>query len=166
MYKINVNGQFHFEVEHKNGEVKLGEKVLSLDVLDLPNDRASILYENRSYNTELVEINRQEKTCKLKVNGNVYDLKVEDNFDQLLKQLGMDNLSSVKISEVKAPMPGLVLRVLVEEGTEVKKGDSLVVLEAMKMENILKSATDGTVKKILIKEGNKVEKNQIMIQFS
>lgn len=77
----------------------------------------------------------------------------------------MDNLNSNKVLEMKAPMPGMVLKVLVNAGDEVKKGDNLLILEAMKMENILKSTTDGTVSKVLVKQGDKVEKNQILIQF-
>lgn len=62
-------------------------------------------------------------------------------------------------------MPGMVLNILVTEGQEVKKGDALIILEAMKMENILKSPTDGTIKKIAITKGFAVEKNQLLIQF-
>jgi biotin carboxyl carrier protein len=60
-------------------------------------------------------------------------------------------------------MPGLVLKVLVEEGKEFKKGDNLLILEAMKMENILKAPADGKVKSIKIKPGDKVEKNEILL---
>ena len=60
-------------------------------------------------------------------------------------------------------MPGLVLKVLVNEGQEFKKGDNLLVLEAMKMENILKAPVDGTVKGIKIKAGDKVEKNEVLL---
>jgi biotin carboxyl carrier protein len=80
--------------------------------------------------------------------------------------LGLDNLQSSKVAELKAPMPGLVLSVLVKEGDEVKKGDNLFVLEAMKMENIIKSPADVTIKSIKIKASDKVEKNQVLIQFS
>jgi biotin carboxyl carrier protein len=60
-------------------------------------------------------------------------------------------------------MPGLVLKVLVTEGQEFKKGDNLLVLEAMKMENILKAPTDGIVKSIKIKPGDKVDKNEVLL---
>ena len=60
----------------------------------------------------------------------------------------------------------MVLNVLVKEGDDVKKGDALIILEAMKMENILKSPSDGHIKKIAINKGLAVEKNQILIQFS
>jgi biotin carboxyl carrier protein len=62
-------------------------------------------------------------------------------------------------------MPGMVLKILVKEGDTVKKGDGLLVLEAMKMENNIKALGDGVVSKIPIKAGDKVEKNQVMISF-
>jgi biotin carboxyl carrier protein len=77
----------------------------------------------------------------------------------------LDNIAAKKINDIKAPMPGMVLSVLVSEGQEVKKGDSLIVLEAMKMENILKSPADGIIKKVVANKGTAVEKNQLLIQF-
>ncbi len=62
-------------------------------------------------------------------------------------------------------MPGMVLNILVKEGDEVKKGDTLLILEAMKMENSLKATADGVIKKIVAVKGTAVEKNQILIQF-
>lgn len=165
MYKVKVNDQFLFEIENKDSAFLVNGEQVQLDVSTLGHNNTHVLYQNRSFNTELVEINKAEKTCKIKVNGNTYQISIEDQFDVLLKQLGLDNLTSNKISEIKAPMPGLVLKVLIEENTEVKKGDNLLILEAMKMENILKSSTDGVIKKVLVKQGDKVEKSQILVQF-
>ncbi|WP_316843228.1 acetyl-CoA carboxylase biotin carboxyl carrier protein subunit [Pedobacter psychrodurus] len=165
MYKVKVNDQFVFEVENKESAILVNGLPVELDLSALGNSSTHVLYQNKSFNTEVVELNKADKTCKIKVNGNIYQINIEDEFDVLLKQLGLDNLAANKVLEIKAPMPGLVLKVLVEENAEVKKGDNLVILEAMKMENILKSSTDGVVKKILIKQGDKVEKNQILVQF-
>jgi biotin carboxyl carrier protein len=82
-----------------------------------------------------------------------------------LHNLGLDNIAAKKINDIKAPMPGMVLNILVGEGQQVKKGDSLLVLEAMKMENVLKSPTDGMIKKVVAIKGTAVEKNQLLIQF-
>ena len=101
----------------------------------------------------------------LKINSVKYAIDLKDKYDELLHSLGMDNIASAKINQVKAPMPGMVLNILVHEGNEVKKGDVLLVLEAMKMENMLKSPTDGVIKKIAVQKGNAVEKNQLLIQF-
>ncbi|WP_293306508.1 acetyl-CoA carboxylase biotin carboxyl carrier protein subunit [Pedobacter sp. UBA5917] len=165
MHKVKVNGQFLFEVEDKDSVLLVNGDPIQVDLSKIGKDSTHVLYQNKSFNTELIALNRQDKTCKIKVNGNIYHISVEDQFDALLKQLGLDNLTSNKVSEIKAPMPGLVLKVLVEENAEVKKGDNLLILEAMKMENIIKSSTDGIVKKILVKQGDKVEKNQILVQF-
>jgi biotin carboxyl carrier protein len=77
----------------------------------------------------------------------------------------MDATAGKKINELKAPMPGLVLRVTANEGEAVKKGDTLLVLEAMKMENSIKSPGDGMVAKIMVKPGQAVEKNQLLVVF-
>ncbi|KLT64100.1 acetyl-CoA carboxylase biotin carboxyl carrier protein subunit [Pedobacter sp. BMA] len=165
MYKVKVNGNFSYEIENNSNQLLVDGKEIQIDLSKISGSSIHVLHNKQSFNTELVELNRVEKSCKIKVNGNVYEVFLEDRFDQLLKQLGLDNLAANKVSEVKAPMPGLVLKVLISDGSEVKKGDSLVVLEAMKMENILKSPADGVAKKINVKPGDKVEKNQVLIQF-
>ena len=92
-------------------------------------------------------------------------MQITDQYDELLHQLGMDNLTANKISEIKAPMPGLVIRILASEGDQVEKGGNLFVLEAMKMENVIKSVSDVKIKSIKVKAGDKVEKNQVVMVF-
>ena len=165
MHKVKVNDKFLFDVDARDSALIINGKSVVVDMSNIGVNLANVIYEHKSFNTELVELNKAEKQCIIKVNGNTYKIQVEDQFDQLLKKLGLDNLATNKVAEIKAPMPGLVLNVMVAEGVEVKKGDNLLILEAMKMENILKSSTDGIVKKVLIKQGDKVEKNQLLIQF-
>jgi biotin carboxyl carrier protein len=166
MYKIKVNDQLILDINIDKDQIDVNQQPVILDARPLINGRtASVIYNHKSYNVELVEVNEQEKISIVKVNGSLYKIEVEDQFDLLLKKLGMDTLTATKIREIKAPMPGMVLKVMVEEGIEVKKGDNLLVLEAMKMENILKSSTDGVVKKILVKQGDKIEKNTVLVQF-
>ncbi|RZK20534.1 MAG: biotin/lipoyl-binding protein [Pedobacter sp.] len=165
MYKVKVNDQFQYDIEIDKKRLTLNGDEIILDLIALNGDMSNVIYKHKSYNTEVVSFDRADKTCKIKVNGTVYGISVEDQFDQLLKQMGLANLTANKIAEIKAPMPGLVLSVVATENTEVKKGDSLLILEAMKMENILKSPADGVIQKILVAKGDKVEKNQILIQF-
>ena len=166
MYQVQVNDKYNFVVETANKQIKINNELVELDDVKLNENSSHVLYQNKSYLIEVVELIKEDKAAVVKVNGNIYRLKIQDQYDQLLKQLGMDNLAASKILQVKAPMPGLVLNVLVAEGDEVKKGDSLLVLEAMKMENMIKSPTDGMIKKIAIKQGDKVEKNELLITFS
>ncbi|MES2417350.1 MAG: acetyl-CoA carboxylase biotin carboxyl carrier protein subunit [Bacteroidota bacterium] len=165
MYNVKVNDNYNFSVSAENKEIKVNDEVITLDSVPLKGASHHILYKNKSYTVEIVMFDKAEKTATIKVNGTIYTLALTDQFDLLLQQLGMDNLAATKILQIKAPMPGLVLSVLVAEGNEVKKGDSILVLEAMKMENMIKSPSDGTIKKIAIKQGDKVEKNEVLISF-
>jgi biotin carboxyl carrier protein len=116
-------------------------------------------------NVEVLISDSKSKKHQLKINGKVVDIQLEDKYDELLKKLGMDAASSQKIGDLKAPMPGLVVNIPVAEGDVIKKGDVLLILEAMKMENALKAVADATVKKIMVKTGQAVEKNQVLIQL-
>jgi biotin carboxyl carrier protein len=69
------------------------------------------------------------------------------------------------VNHIKAPMPGLIIDLRVKEGDVVKQNDPLIILEAMKMENVIKSPGDGTVKAVKVQKGNSVEKNQVLIEF-
>ncbi|HEY0670012.1 MAG TPA: biotin/lipoyl-containing protein [Sphingobacteriaceae bacterium] len=165
MFKIKVNDTFSYDIEQDKAQYRVNGQEIKLDIHKIDRNRISILHNNKSYSAEVVELNKEEKTCLIKVNGNNYSLVINDQFDELLHRLGMDKLAGSKISEQKAPMPGLVLNVCVSVGDEVKKGDNLLVLEAMKMENIIKSPADLRVKSLKVKPGDKVEKNQVLISF-
>ena len=165
MFKIKVNNSLDFETTIKNDVINLNGSDLSLDMVSLGNNKFHIIKNNKSYTAELVEKNLVEKIFKIKVNNNVYELKAKDKYDELLKDLGLENLNATKLKEIKAPMPGLVLKILISEGDEVKKGENLFVLEAMKMENMIKAPADIIIKKINIKSGDKVEKNQVLVNL-
>lgn len=165
MFKIKTNDKFEHEVDSKAHTLTLNGDVFLADMVKVDANNYHVLHDQKSYNVEVVSLEHAEKTATIKVNGNSYQLKAKDQFDALLVQLGMANLNSNKVSDIKAPMPGLVLKVLVSEGDEVKKGDNLFVLEAMKMENIIKAPADATVKTIKIQPTDKVEKGQLLILF-
>lgn len=166
MNKVTVNDHFQFDMDFVQEVLQVNNQPIDFDLLKTGPQSSHIIHDNKSYTVEVVDFDKAEKLAHIKVNGNVYQVQVTTQLDLLLKQLGMDNLSSNKILQIKAPMPGLVLNVLVSEGTEVKKGDNLLVLEAMKMENMIKSPTDGVIKKIEVKQGDKVEKNELLVVFS
>jgi len=166
MYKIKVNDKFNFEIAAKKNQTFVNDILIDLNIHKLNTRTFHILYKNRSFHAEIIEINKEEKTCSIKVNSNIYSMLITDQFDELLHQLGMDTASTLKVSDIKAPMPGMVLKILAAEGEHVKKGGNLLVLEAMKMENIIKAPADVEIKTIKVKAGDKVEKNQVMLIFS
>ena len=165
MFEIKVNNHFDYQVEATKKALTLNGDEFITDIVKLNADNYHVIHNNRSYPVEVVSFDASEKTATIKVKGNVYNLTAKDQFDALLEQLGMANLATNKISDIKAPMPGLVLKVLVSEGDEVKKGDNLFILEAMKMENIIKAPADAVVKTIKIQPTDKVEKGQLLMLF-
>ena len=135
--------------------------------LDLAKDGKGfhILSDNKSYRVDVVKADYAAKSFTIRVNNNTYELSAKDRFDLLLEELGMADLASSKANDLKAPMPGMVLDIVVSAGDSVSKGDKLVVLEAMKMENVLKAEADAVVKAIHAVKGKAVEKNQILVEF-
>lgn len=166
MYKAKVNSKFEYKVDGiSDTSLMVNDVETPWDILEVSKGSFSIIKGNKSYNAEVLHANKTEKKFDIRVNGNKYQIEVKDQFDELLHSLGMDNMTSNKVKDVKAPMPGLVLEVKVEAGTEVKKDDPIIVLEAMKMENVLKSPTDGVIKSVSAKQGAAVEKNELLISF-
>lgn len=166
MLKIKVNNKFNFELSSELNQLLINGIPFHGDILKVNSRSFNVLFNYRSFNAELIEFDRKQKTCTVKVNSNIYSMQMTDQFDELLHQLGMDEFNTVKVSEIKAPMPGLVLRILASEGEEVKKGGNLFVLEAMKMENIIKAPADVIIKSVKVNQGDKVEKNQVIMIFS
>ncbi len=167
MYNIKINDkEYIVDINTTNTKTgKINDKDFSFDIININKKTFHILNNNKSYNAEIVNIDYKNKKAKIKINSNIYDLNINDDIDILLKSLGMSNLTKQKVNNIKAPMPGMVYKILVKNGQQVKTGDILIVLEAMKMENNLKSPTDGTIKKIICKEGTSVEKNEILLEF-
>lgn len=163
MIKAKVNNKYDFIVE----DTSPTKNTLSdLDIIEIKKGSFHIIKANISYNAEVLKANTEEKSFIIRVNGNKYTVQLKDKYDELLEKLGMNNTSAAKIKDIKAPMPGLVVDIRVKEGDQIKKGDALVVLQAMKMENILKCPADVTIKRIHVKKDDAIEKNQLIISFN
>jgi|SRR6185312_4502422 len=165
MYKLKINGKYDFDVDKTGEGLLVNGGTAAADIQKLNNSCWHVIHNLQSYNVEVIAFNSAEKAAEIKVNNNIYHITAKDQFDVLLDKLGLSSLNAAKISEIKAPMPGMVLKVFVDEGMEIKKGDNLFILEAMKMENIIKAPADVTVKKVKIKPGDKVEKGQVLLMF-
>ena len=165
MYKVIIKGK-EFQVTMDASKSTINGKDFEADVLELKKGRFHVIRNNRSYNAEVISQHDDEKHCVIRINGNDYNVAIKDKYDVLLQEMGMDLAENKTVNTISAPMPGLVLKVMVEIGQEIKKGDPVLILEAMKMENVLKAPSDGVVNKIHISNGNKVEKNQVLILLS
>ncbi len=165
---IHTERETSHTVQFENDELTTGlldGATFDWEVAQINENTYHVIKDHKSYRIELLESDSPTKAYVIKVNGKKIPLTIADQYDQLLHQLGMDDLNSAKVDELKAPMPGLVLNTTVTVGQEVAAGDALMVLEAMKMENVLKSPTDGVIKSIDVEQGVAVEKNQVLITF-
>ncbi|SFC83281.1 biotin/lipoyl-containing protein [Spirosoma endophyticum] len=165
MYTASLNNQSLTIDFAPDGPTLNGEPFV-WDLAKLSDRTFHIIHQNRSYNAEVLDLNAAEKTVSLKINGHTHQVQLKDRFDLLLEKMGMNNVASAKVNNLKAPMPGLIVGIPVQVGDVVAKGDSMLILEAMKMENLLKASGDGTVKTIHIAKGDRVEKGQVLIEFA
>lgn len=162
MIKATVNGESPLSIQ-TGATVNCNEKTVDWSAIRLPAGNYSILMDGRSYTAQVLKIDREAKTVSLEIDHQQYEVAIEEPIDQLLAAMGIKDALAHKVNDIKAPMPGLVLKVLVEPGQTIRKGDPVLVLEAMKMENVFKSAADAIVKAIKVAPGTAVEKGEVLI---
>lgn len=163
--KAAVNGGKPKEIMVSEHEFILDGRKYSWDISKLPEGSFHIILEGRNYIAELMHHDESGKTFQIRMNGNSYDVRITDRFDDLLQKLGMAGGNLTTAKSIKAPMPGMILKILVKEGQEVEKDEPLLVLKAMKMENVIKSPGKAGISRIPVKEGQAVEKNEDLILF-
>ncbi len=156
-FSVNVNNSYDFNID----SASLSE----LDIIKTAASKYHVLHDNSSFEVTIIAEDYSKKSYKVKVNNIVYNININNNLDQLIKDLGFEIGSSKKIDRITAPMPGLILEMSVNVGDEVKENDPLLILEAMKMENVITSPRDGTIKAISAKKGDAVDKNQLLVEF-
>ncbi len=156
-FKVRVNKLLDFELDKKQSE--------SLDVIPQKNSNYHILHNNRAFKAELAQSDFDKKQYTVIVNSNTYQIKIENPLDQFIEEIGYSMGSIKKLNLIHAPMPGIIIGIKVQEGDHVKEGDTLVILEAMKMENAINSSKDGIIKSIHAKTGDSVEKNKLLIEL-
>jgi biotin carboxyl carrier protein len=166
MLQVRTGSQLSWNIDFNAKEITVDGEPFNWDLVNLGDGRYHLIWEGRSYSAELLEVDATAKQVRLKLNGQHFELQAKDRFDLLLDKLGMSQAASNKVNEVKAPMPGLIVDIRVAPGQTVQKGDALLVLEAMKMENILKSPGDGVVSAIKVSLRDNVNKGQVLVQFA
>lgn len=156
-FKANESNPLLIEFDNENQEIRIIEKY--------SDTHLRVELKGRKFDVKLLQIDNDKKELVLKVDGDIIKVKQEDEYDALLKSLGMGSGVVKKVNDIKAPMPGVVVDIKVKVGQTIEIDQPLVVLEAMKMENMLKSPIEGVVKGIAITNGDTVEKNKVLITF-
>lgn len=165
MLQISVNEKPAVSIVNEEGQWFIDNNAVNLDVQVQPNGLISVLLNNKSYTATVENVDLKNKEINLRVDGQTYKTAIQEPIDQLLKSMGLDLKAMQKVEPVKAPMPGMILKILVEPGQQINKGDGLLILEAMKMENVLKASAPATVKSIRVDERVAVEKGAVLIEL-
>jgi biotin carboxyl carrier protein len=165
MLQVKINGNKIIHGKGENNTIYINDIAFEWDLYETGEKSFHIIKNHQSYKAEIVEADKELKKLTLKINNKRYYVQVKDASDLILEKMGINENLLNRVVDVKAPMPGLIVSILVEEGQQVTSGEPLLVLEAMKMENVIKSPGTGVIRSIPIVLGKSVEKNQVLIKF-
>lgn len=163
MKYITTIDETQYEIEILSPrQVSINGKVVEVDFKSVSGQPIySLLVDGQSYQAHVYT--GEEDELQVLLRGVLHSAKVEDEREKRLRAAAGGGAADSGEFVLKAPMPGLVVKVSVNEGDEVKKGDVLVILESMKMQNELKSPRDGKVTRIQVKAGDSVEQRASMV---
>jgi biotin carboxyl carrier protein len=164
MARIFINNQDKYEFTKSSEGISLDGEKMNWDILLKSSKKIHLILNNRSVTADIIKENENDGHWVIRIAGEDYDIRVDD--DKLKDSVSINKKAGLTgIVECKAPMPGQVVSIEVKIGDTVKKGEPLLVLKAMKMENIIQSPGNGKVTSILITEGDTVIKGQVMVRF-
>ncbi|HET7145529.1 MAG TPA: biotin/lipoyl-containing protein [Anaerolineales bacterium] len=156
------NQQFDIEVVDEH-HIRIGDRLLQVDFESVSGQPVfSLILDGKSFEAFVYQ---GEEDWDVLLRGRQYQVKVEDEREKRLKAAGGGGVVEGGEFHLKAPMPGLIVAVLVEEGQEAKKGQVLLILESMKMQNELKAPRDGVISRLRVKVGESVEQKQSLLSM-
>jgi len=155
-------GDRTYEIEvRSDSEIVVNGKVLEVDFMSLADQPVySLILGHESFEAYVSE---SESGLQVLLRGQQYEVEVEDERQHRLRQASeVHGIASGEFL-LKAPMPGLVVAVPVAEGQAVSRGQNLIILESMKMQNELRAPRDGVIQRVRVKAGERVEQNQVLV---
>lgn len=165
-FATTLHREFEYDIIETDGGYELTDtygKIIKAKIDIIDSNRYSILINNESF---IVNSTKTGDKYTNIIRGKQIDVTVDDTKSKMWKDILIEQGVMGADSKIKAPMPGLIVKILVNKGQEIKQGDALFVLSAMKMENEIKSQYEGTVKDIFVNEGDVVEKSTLIIELA
>jgi len=154
---------FDIDLDRKESQAVINKQKISFEIVKQSDSEILFRTGDKLHIINNISVEGSSVSCSLNGKWIVADLKNEQQI--LLEKLGFKTNAEKSVGELQAPMPGKILELLVEEGSDVEFGDPVAILEAMKMENELKAPCAGTIKTISVTKGTNVEKNQLLIEI-
>ncbi len=160
---ITINNRKHSVKINNSNEVEINNRKVPAEISQINNNAFLLRYNNKVF--EITAHKLEKEKYGILIDGCYFDVLVRTQLQENANDLQKNKNISAKKLNIKAPMPGLLLKLKKNIGDSVKAGEPLLILEAMKMENEIRSPANGIVKEILFKEGQSVEKNSIILTF-
>ncbi len=153
-------------VIEKYGNLEISsEQIADINVKDLGNGKFLMTGKDIHEIVELRSGDKESRTYELVIKGKLLRLRLQNPLDQQIEEMKFEQVDSKSNLIVVSPMPGVVTKIHVGLDDKISKGDPLLVLEAMKMENVIKAHCDGQVKSLKVKSGDTVERNQLLVEL-
>jgi acetyl/propionyl-CoA carboxylase alpha subunit len=165
MNQATVNGKDQYSVEVTSDRITIDGQVYSPDIRQIGERWYHCINGTGSYQVALLEADYARKLFVFDLRGQRVTVQLRNDLDLLVEKLGMAQAAEAVVREIAAPMPGLIVGLSVEAGQTIEDGDSVLTLEAMKMENVIKSPVSGTVEAVHVQVGDSVEKKQVLVSF-
>lgn len=163
---IDVTTDFaHFQLDNQGDHYLIDDEQVHPEITRVGEFEWQVQVNDRSFSVLVHQVDRENQLLSLTVNGKPTTVQLRSRAEQLLEKLGLSVIKQQKAGSVKAPMPGLIHSIKTAVGESVKKGEPLLILEAMKMENVIKSPGDGVIARIHVAEKASVEKNALLVSF-
>jgi len=144
-------------------QIKYQGKTVDIKLHEDPNGFSYIVWKNKKYLLDVIEKNQNRYTVM--INGVWHSFTVETPISLKRRRFLEEQGESSSLVTIEAPMPGKIIDILVEEGSEVKEGEPIIILEAMKMQNEIASHVSGIVKAVSVKKNDSVMKDDAMIEI-
>ena len=159
---MEVGGE-HVEVERVEGGLRVDGTVRKADLTRLGEGEFHLVLDGASHR---VFARRRRTGWRVSVRGRTFDVVVEEERVRAMRALAAKSGRGAPSREVRAPMPGLIARVLVAPGEHVGAGDGMIVIEAMKMENELRAPDAGTVREVAVRAGDVVDRDEVLVTLT
>lgn len=163
-FETTVNDQpTEIELDPESGKFSINDTEGNYSFTTQENGRRLLRISHRLYSIDNVSCDK--RTVEFTIDGRWCTVDVRDERDLLLDEMGFKTAAEIGEGELKAPMPGKILEIMVKEGDEVELGDPVAILEAMKMENELNAPVAGVISSISVSVNDSLEKNAIILEI-
>ena len=143
----------------------LPEEWRGLDCISTGENEFHVIENGKSHWITVMEFDLRSRSCQLKVDGEIKEVKFLRDLDLMIERMGLNAVQVNQLKNLIAPMPGLVTGIKTKAGQEVEKGTPLLILEAMKMENVIVAPHQAVIKEIKVVAGQAVEKGAVLLEF-